>query len=75
MTRKVSKYSAVQALLNDTGTSAVSLLPEHPLCYEVEGIKECLADINKAIADGAELHELKGWIEFAAMQAGFKLYA
>lgn len=75
MTRKVSKYSAVQALLNDTGTSAVSLLPEHPLCYEVAYIKECLADINKAIADGVELHELKGWIEFAAMQAGFKLYA
>lgn len=74
MTRKVSKYSAVQALLNDTGTSAASLLPEHPLCYEVAGIKECLADINKAIADGVELHELKGWIEFAAMQAGFTLY-
>ena len=73
MTRKVSKYSAVQALLNDTGTSAVSLLPEHPLCYEVEGIKECLADIDNAITDGADLRELKEWIQFAAMQTGIEL--
>ena len=33
------------------------------------------ADGSYGGVDGAELHELKGWIEFAAMQAGVKLYA
>ena len=73
MTRKVSKYSAVQALLNDTGTSAVSLLPDHPVCYTDNYIKECLADIDNAITDGADLRELKEWIQFAAMQTGIEL--
>lgn len=73
MTRKVSKYSAVQALLDDTGISAVSLLPIHPLCYTVGDIKTSIEDIDKATSDGTDLRELKEWIQFAAIQAGIEI--
>ena len=75
LTRKVSKYSAVQTLVNDTTRNpTTSLLPNQAVHYELGYLKECIAEIDTATAEeNLPLHELKEWIQFAAMQTGIEL--
>ena len=70
--RKVSKFGAVQTLINDTSKSSASLMPTQAEHYSIDYIQDRLEDIDCAIDEGAELHELKEWINYALMHAGIE---
>lgn len=72
MVRKVSKFSAVQTLINDTSKSSASLMPTQAEHYSSDYVQDRLEDIDCAIDEGAELHELKEWINYALMHAGIE---
>lgn len=73
LTRKVSKYTAVQALIEDTYTSTASLLPCEQMYYTENYIKECLIEIDDGMTEGLLLRDLREWIGYAVMQAGLEL--
>lgn len=70
LTRKVSKFNAIQTLINDTSQSAASLMPVKSECFSCDYIQDKLEDIECAINDGDDFQELKEWIQFASMQSG-----
>lgn len=73
LTRKVSKFSAIQTLINDTSQSAASLMPVKSECFSCDYIQDKLEDIECAINDGEDFQELKEWIQFVAIQNSIEL--
>ena len=74
VTRKVSRYPAIQALITDTSASAAaSLLPYDKTCYTDIYLRECLVNIDEAIEDVVQLREIREWFTYAAMQTGIEL--
>ena len=73
LVRRVSKYTAVQALIEDTYKSTASLLPYDQTCYTDHYIKECLIEMDDGMTDGLPLRDLREWITYAVMQTGLEL--
>lgn len=73
LTRKVSKYSTVQALIEDVQDKTANFLPRDLAYYSATYIADKLSDIDDAIEQGMDLHELREWIRFTAAQCGIEL--
>lgn len=73
LVRKVSRYTSIVTLINDTCNSAADLLPYDQTCYTDNYLRECLVAITDAIEDDVPLFELKEWFTYALMQTGIEL--
>lgn len=73
LVRKVSRYTSIVTLINDTCNSAANLLPYDQTCYTDNYLRECMVAITDSIEDDVPLYELKEWFTYALMQTGIEL--
>ena len=73
LVRKVSRYTSIVTLINDTCNSAANLLPYDQTCYTDTYLRECMVAITDSIEDDVPLYELKEWYTYALMQTGIEL--
>ena len=72
-TRKVSKFSAVLSFVTDLAQSDMNFLPENAKAYTADYMRAKIDEIDKAILNGIDLHDLKSWIKFIIDQLGIAL--